>query len=141
VDDLRGKWMVYHSWRNSGSGRWVGPVQIVVFGHDAADGTYLEIIGSGPSADIAFLCRTDMVITGVECTRSNDGPASKDIQVIVNKNIGSPAYQFTAAKGTTFKSADLDLPVTANQLIGVRADAAGDPCRLSVQVQVAPRRG
>jgi len=140
-DPLRGEWLVYHTWRNSGSGRWVGPPRTIVFGADSTDGTYLEIVGSGPSADIAFLCRTDMVITGVSATRSNDGPASKGIDIVVDKNIVSPVYQFTASKGTTFKSTPLDIAVSANSIIGVRSVAAGDPCRISVQVIVAVRSG
>jgi len=139
-DVLRGEWLVWHSWRNSGSGRWLGHIFEIAFGSDAADGTFLELVRTGPSADIAYVCRKDMVILGVAAARSNDGPTSKTIDLVIDGNIGSPTYQFNASRGTTFSSAELDYPINAGQLLGVRATATGEACRIAVQVKVAARR-
>ncbi len=141
-DDLRGEWLVWHSWRNGGSGRWVGQEFFIGFGSDSADGSYLEIAGGpGPSSDLAFLCKKDMVILGVVATRSNDGPATKTISVVADKNTTSPLHQFSASKGATYKSGELDIPLSADQLLGVWVASAGDPCRIGVSIRVAFRRG
>ena len=140
ADTLRGEWLIWHSWRNSGSGRWVGSAIEIPFGSDAADGSFLEIARTSPSTDIAYVCRKDMVILGVASARSNDGPATKTIELIIDGNIMSPTYQFSASKGTTFSSAELDYPINNGQMLGVRASAVGDPCRISVQIKIAVRR-
>lgn len=141
ADALRGEFLVWHSWRNSGSGRWVGPKTEMVFGSNAADGSYLELAGTDPSSDIGFLCRKDMLIVGINAARALGGPLTKLIKVVADNNISFPIYSFSVSAGTTYQSAELDLPLSASQLLGVFADSGGDPCRISVQLLLCLRRG